>query len=193
RKWVMTYAVKELFQSKSSDMQAQMRKLWKHSQHVASLSRLMANHLQGFDVEQAQLAGLIHDLGEVAILQYAQDNEEMISKPELLMQAVKKLRPQITGMLLTQWKFGSEFVTVGEECEDWFRNPGDEPDLCDLVLIAQYHALIGTEEVKHLPPVQSLPAFAKVGMGDLDIDKIVEFLNQSRAEIEAIEANLAAV
>ncbi|MDH3536898.1 MAG: HDOD domain-containing protein [Gammaproteobacteria bacterium] len=193
RKWVMTYAVKELFQSKSSDMQAQMRKLWKHSQHVASLSRLMADHLQGFDVEQAQLAGLIHDLGEVAILQYAQDNEEMISKPELLMQAVKKLRPQITGMLLTQWKFGSEFVTVGEECEDWFRNPGDEPDLCDLVLIAQYHALIGTEEVKHLPPVQSLPAFAKVGMGDLDIDKIVEFLNQSRAEIEAIEANLAAV
>jgi hypothetical protein len=41
--------------------------------------------------------------------------------------------------------------------------------------------------------VQSLPAFAKLGMGDLGMDQIVEFLNQSRAEIEAIEANLAAV
>ena len=193
RKWVMTYAVKELFQSKSPDMKAQMQNLWKHSQHVASLCRLMANRLQGFDVEQAQLAGLIHDLGEVAILQYAQENEELISNPELLMQAVKKLRSQITGMLLNQWSFGPEFVTAGEECEDWFRNPGDEPDLCDLVLIAQYHALIGTPEMKQLPPVQSLPAFAKLGMGDLDIEQIVEFLDQSRAEIEAIEANLAAI
>lgn len=43
-----------------------------------------------------------------------------------------------------------------------------------------------------LPPVQSLPAFAKLGMGELGMEQIVEFLNQSRAEIEAIEANLAA-
>ena len=193
RKWVMTYAVKELFQSKTSNMKVQMQKLWKHSQHVASLCRLMAIRLQGFDVEQAQLAGLIHDLGEVAILQYAQENEELIINPDLLMQAVTKLRPQITGMLLNQWKFGAEFVTAGEECEDWFRNPGDEPDLCDLVLIAQYHALIGTPEMKQLPPVQSLPAFAKLGMGDLEIEQILEFLDQSRAEIEAIEANLAAI
>lgn len=193
RKWVMTYAVKELFQGKTPDMKMQMQKLWKHSQHVASLSRLMAKQPRRFDVEMAQLAGLIHDLGEVAILQYAQDNDELTGNPDLLMQAVSKLRPQITGMLLTQWKFPSEFVTVGEECEDWFRNPGDEPDLCDLVLIAQYHALIGTEEMKKLPPVQSLPAFAKLGMDDLEIDQILEFLEQSRAEIEAIEANLAAV
>ena len=193
RKWVMTYAVKELFQSKSSAMKAQMQSLWKHSQHVASLCRLLAGQLKIFDVEQAQLAGLIHDLGEVAILQYAQDNDELISNPELLMHAVEKLRPQITGMLLNQWNFAPEFVTAGEESEHWFRNPGDQPDLCDLVLIAQYHAMIGTPEMKQLPPVQSLPAFAKLGMDDLEIEQILAFLEQSRAEIEAIEANLAAM
>ncbi len=193
RKWVMTYAVRELFRSKTSSVKAQMQKLWKHSQHVASLSRLMAQKLERFDLEQAQLAGLIHDLGEVAILQYAQDNEDLIGNPELLMQAVTRLRPQITGMLLNQWKFSGEYVTVGEECEDWFRNPADEPDLCDLVLIAQYHALIGSAEAQKLPPVQSLPAFAKLGMDDLEIETILQFLEQSRAEIDAIEANLAAV
>ena len=193
RKWVMTYAVKELFQSKTSDLKAQMQKQWKHSQQVASLCRLLSAHLKVFEVEQAQLAGLIHDLGEVAILQYAQDNEELISNPDLLIQAVKKLRPQITGMLLTQWKFGDDFVVAGEECEDWFRNPANEPDLCDLVLIAQYHAMIGTPEMRQLPPVQSLPAFAKLGMADLEIPQILEFLEQSRAELEAIESTLAAV
>jgi len=193
RKQVMTYAVKELFQGKNSAMKAHMQKLWKHSQHVACLCRLMANHLKSFDLEQAQLAGLIHDLGEVAILQYAQENEELIGKPELLLKAVKKLRPQITGMLLNQWNFGPEFVTVGEECEDWFRNPADKPDLCDLVLIAQYHAYIGTAEMRSLPPVPSLPAFAKLGMGDLDIKQIIEFLKRSRNEIQAIEAHLGAI
>ena len=193
RKQVMTYAVKELFQSKTAEMKAQMQKLWKHCQHVACLSRLLANHLPGFDLEQAQLAGLIHDLGEVAILQYAQQNDELRDNPELLLHAVETLRPQITGMLLNQWNFGPEFVTVGEECEDWFRNPSDEPDLCDLVLIAQYHAMIGTPEINNLPPVKSLPAFAKLGMGDLDIKKIIEFLSRSRAEIQAIESHLGAI
>ena len=192
RKLVMTYAVKELFQGKTSSMTTHMQTLWKHSQHVACLSRLMANHLKDFDKEQAQLAGLIHDLGEVAILQYAQQNEALAKNTELLMAAVRKLRPQITGMLLNQWSFGAEFVTVGEECEDWFRNPDDKLDLCDLVLIMQYHALIGTPEMKDLPPVASLPAFAKLGMGDLGVEQIVEFLKRSRAEIEAIESHLAA-
>ena len=193
RKQVMTYAVKELFKGKTSAMKSQMQNLWKHSQHVACLCRLMANHLEGFDVEQAQLAGLIHDLGEVAILHYAQENDELISNPDLLLDAVKKLRSQITGMLLKQWNFGSEFVTVGEECEDWFRNPGDQPDLCDLVLIAQYHAFIGTPEMKQLPPVQTLPAFAKLGMADLGVEQIMDFLKRSRTEIEAIEAHLGAI
>ena len=193
RKQVMTYAVKELFQGKTSEMKTRMQQLWKHSQHVACLCRLLATHLKGFDLEQAQLAGLIHDLGEVAILQYAQQNEELLADLDTLMHVVKTLRPQITGMVLNQWNFGGEFVAVGEECEDWFRNPQDEPDLCDLVLIAQYHALIGTEEMKKLPPVPTLPAFAKLGMGDLDVTKIIEFLNRSRAEINAIESHLNAI
>ncbi|MDH3450144.1 MAG: HDOD domain-containing protein, partial [Gammaproteobacteria bacterium] len=97
RKLVMTYVVKELFDSKTSEMRSHMQAVWKHSQHVASLCRLLAGRLDGFDVEQAQLAGLVHDIGEVAILQYAQQHEELRDNPENLLQAVKSMRPQITG------------------------------------------------------------------------------------------------
>ena len=190
RKLVMTYVVKELFDSKTSEMKSHMRAVWKHSQHVASLCRLLAERLEGFDVEQAQLAGLVHDIGEVAILQYAQQNEALRDNPEKLLEAVKSLRPQITGMMLDQWNFSSEFVTVGEECEEWFRNPTDQADLCDLVLIAQYHAMIGTPQQKSLPPIAALPAFAKLGMGDLAIEQIIEFMKESRDKIKSIEAHL---
>ena len=190
RKLVMTYAVKELFNSETSEMKSHMHAVWKHSQHVASLCRLLADRLDGFDVEQAQLAGLVHDIGEVAILQYAQQHEELRDNPEKLLEAVKSMRPQITGMLLEQWKFGPEFVTVGQGCEEWFRNPSDQPDLCDLVLIAQYHAMIGTPKQSSLPPIAALPAFAKLGMGNLAIEQILEFMKTSRDKIKSIEAHL---
>jgi HD-like signal output (HDOD) protein len=193
RKLVMTYVVKELFASKTSGMKSHMHAVWKHSQHVASLCRLLAGHLEGFDIEQAQLAGLVHDIGEVAILQYAQENEELRANPGKLLEAVKSMRPQITSMLLNEWNFGPEFVTVGEECEDWFRNPTDQPDLCDLVLIAQYHAMIGTPQQKNLPPIAALPAFAKLGMGDLAIEQIIEFMKKSRDKIKSIEAHLGSL
>ncbi len=193
RKLVMTYAVKELFNSETSAMRAHMHAVWKHSQHVASLCRLLASSLDGFDVEQAQLAGLVHDIGKVAILQYAQHHPELRDDQASLLAAVQALRPQITGMLLEQWNFGAEFVAVGEECEEWFRNPADQADLCDLVLIAQYHAMIGTPQQKSLPPIAALPAFAKLGMGNLAIEQIIEFLQKSRDKIKAIEAHLGSM
>jgi HD-like signal output (HDOD) protein len=193
RKLVMAYAVSELFRSETLVMKSHMRAVWKHSQHVASLCRLLAGQLDGFDAEQAQLAGLVHDIGEVAILQYAQQNEELRDNPEKLLEAVKSMRPQITGMLLEQWNFGPEFVSVGEESEEWFRNPADKPDLCDLVLIAQYHAMIGTPQQRSLPPIAALPAFAKLGMGNLAIEQIIEFIKKSRDKIKLIESHLGSL
>ena len=193
RKLVMSCAIKELFDSKTAEMKSYMHAVWKHSQHVASLCRLLAERLDGFDSEQAQLAGLVHDIGEVAILQYAQQHEELRSNPAKLFAAVKSMRPQITGMLLEQWNFGSEFVTVGQECEEWFRNPADQPDLCDLVVIAQYHAMIGTPMQRSLPPIAALPAFDKLGMGNLAIEQIIEFMQKSRDKLKSIESHLDAI
>lgn len=44
-----------------------------------------------------------------------------------------------------------------------------------------------------LPPVSTLPAYSKLGMGDLGVEQILEFLKRSRTEIEAIEAHLDAI
>ena len=193
RKLVLTYAIKELFKASTSGIRDIMHKLWKHSRRVAAFSRVLARQSKLFDPEQAQLAGLVHDLGEIAILQFVQENPEFYEDETRLMQAIRNLRPQITGMLLGKWNFTDEMIKVGEESEEWFRNPANEPDLCDLVLIAQYHSYIGSEEIKGLPPVFKLPAFSKLG---LEMDKpaqILEFVRQSKADVEVIEKLLGTV
>ena len=190
---VVSYALKELFKSKSSLIKKRMQALWRHSRKVASLSKILARLSSKFDPEQAQLAGLIHDLGEIAILQYAQDHSNLCEDEKKLLQLIKNLRPQITSMLLSKWNFGGEFVSVGEESEAWFRNPSNESDLCDLIMIAQYHSMIGTAEMTQLPPISKLPAFSKLGMSALTPSQILDFMAESKTEIEQIEALLGDV
>ncbi len=193
RKQVIIYVVKELFKSKSADIKSKMQRLWIHSRRVAAFSRVLAKLTRLVDPEQAQLAGLIHDLGEIAILQFVQENPELYEDDDKLMHAIRNLRPQITSMLLHKWNFTDELVTVGEESEDWFRNPGDEAELCDLVMISQYHSFIGTDEMKLLPPIGKLSAFAKLGLTTDNPAEIVAFMKESKAEIDIIENLLGTV
>ncbi|MCP4186157.1 MAG: HDOD domain-containing protein [Gammaproteobacteria bacterium] len=193
RKQVITYVVKELFKSSSTDLKTSMQRLWKHSRRVAAFSRVLAKQCGLFDPEQAQLAGLIHDLGEIAILQFVDEHPELYADGKKLMGAISSLRPQITSMLLHKWNFTDELITVGEECESWFRNPGDQADLCDLVMIAQYHSFIGAAEIQELPPITKLPAFAKLGLKTGEPEQIMAFMKESKAEADMIENLLGAV
>ncbi len=193
RKQVFIYVVKELFDSCSPEMKLKLQRLWKHSRRVSAFSRILAKQSGKFDPEQAQLGGLIHDLGEIAILQYVQQNPDNYSDEEVLMHAIRNLRPQITSMLLHKWKFTADLVTVGEESEDWFRNPDNQADLCDLVMIAQYHSFIGTEDMKRLPPISKMPAYAKLGLSTDNPQEIMEFMKNSKAEINEIEKLLGSI
>ena len=193
RKQVITYVVKELFANSSANVRTKMQTLWRHSRRVAAFSRILAEQTKLFDPEQAQLAGLVHDLGEIAIRQYAQEHSELYDNDEKLMHAIRSLRPQITGMLLHKWNFTSEMITVGEESEVWFRNPQDSADLCDLVMIAQYHSFIGTPEMSGLPPISKMPAFTKLGFETDKLSEIMAFVKASQAEAEAIERSLGSV
>jgi len=193
RKQVITYAVKELFTNTSAKVHSKMQALWRHSRRVAAFSRILAKQTRLFDPEHAQLAGLVHDLGEIAIRQYAQENPDRYNDDDKLMNAIRSLRPQITGMLLHKWHFTNDMITVGEESEVWFRNPGDTVDLCDLVMIAQYHSFIGTPEMSQLPPISRLPAFTKLGLEADNLPEIMAFVKASQAEAELIERALGSV
>lgn len=185
-KQVMAYAVNELFRSHSADVSRRMESLWKHSRKVAAISRLLAKSTRLFDPEQAMLAGLVHDLGVIVIVEYMQQHCEELTDPEKIEQTIQSLRPQITGMLMHKWNFSEDLVRVAEECEDWFRNPGNEVDLCDLVMIAQYHSLMGADAMLTLPPISKLPAMSKLNMGPTESIELVKESNEEIREIERL-------
>jgi HD-like signal output (HDOD) protein len=186
-KQVMAYAVNELFQSASPKIARRMEEVSAHSRKVAAISRILAKRTGLFDHEQAMLAGLIHDLGVIVIVEYLHKYAEQIHDNDMIEKTINMLRPQITGMLMKKWNFADDMVTVAEESEEWFRNPRDEVDLCDLVLVAQFHSLMGTAEMQNMPPISMIPAMAKLNMGP---QESIELIRQSNREIAEIEKML---
>jgi HD-like signal output (HDOD) protein len=185
-KQVMAYAANELFRSHSDEVSERMKQLWPHSRKVAAISRVLARNTQLFDPDEAMLAGLMHDLGVIVIMEYMHLHDELDFKSEDIVQTVESMRPQITGMLMRKWNFSSEMITVGEECEHWFRNPDEKPDLCDLVLIAQYHAMMGTDTFQSLPPINTIPAMTKLKMGPSESMRLIKESNREIKEIERL-------
>ena len=183
-KQVMAYAVNELFRSKSSSITQRMKHLWSHSRKVAAISRVLAKNTKVADPEQALLAGLTHDLGVIVIVEYLQMHAAEDVTQAQIDEAIDSMRGQITGMLMQRWNFSEEIVKVAEDCENWFRNPQGDADLCDLVMVAQYHALMGTDLIANMPPITTVPAMAKLKLGPAES---MELIKQSNEEIKEIE------
>lgn len=190
---IIIIATTRLFQEKSVGMKKRMRQLWKNSRRVAAFSRVLARKSGIFDPDAAQMAGLLSDLGVIAILEYAQEHSDQYDDERELDQTVKALRPQINSLLLQTWNLGDELVTVGEESRSWFRNCSVSTDLCDLVLIARYHSYLGTEHAKQLPLLSKMPAFYKLKLTDFSPQDSIAFLQESQDEVAAIEQMLGSI
>jgi HD-like signal output (HDOD) protein len=192
RKQIMIYAASELFQSKSTGMQNRMQSLWSNCRKVSAFSRVLATRSGRFDPEMAQMAGLLSDLGIIAILDYAQKHSDLYGDDGALDQTIRVLHPQINGMLLYQWNLGDEIVTVGEESRNWFRNHRDDADICDLVLVARYYSLLGTPVEKTLPALSKMPAFLKLKL-DFSAEDTINFIEESETEVAAVESMLGSI
>lgn len=190
---VMVFAAKQMFHAKSDALKKRMRSLWKSCRRVAGFSRVLATKTGLFSPERAQLAGLLSDLGEVALLKYAQDHSELYNDEMALDQTIHSLRPQINGMLMHSWNLGDELITVGEGSHDWFRNHVDNADLCDVVMVARYYSYLGTEQADRLPVFAKMPAFFKLNMHDLSVQDSQGFIRECQKDVELVEQMLGSV
>lgn len=190
---IMVIAASQIFQNNSADMKKRMQQLWQSSRRVAAFSRVLAQETKLFDAETAQLAGLLSDLGVVAIHQYVHGNSDFYEDEELLNLTVRNMRPMINGMLLQNWDMSDEVITVGEESHDWFRSDGEQLDLCDLVVVARYFSYIGTPEQRELPLLSKMPAFARLRKAGFKAQDSIAFIEQTRQEVETIEQMLGSI
>lgn len=187
---ITSFAIKSVFKAKSPLIRKKMQILWTHSSYIAAISAVLAYKTPGFDPDKAMLAGLLHDIGVVPILTYADKYPDILKNPRNLADTVKQLRVEIGVEIIRKWNFPNDFEDVIIHAENWNRDSGKTPDYTDIVMISQLHSFIGKVDVKKMPKIDSLPAYQKLASGHLDIDQSINILDQANDEIEHIRKML---
>ena len=182
---VITFALRELFRTGSKDLEQRMLALWEHSRRIAVLAQVLGEKVGDFNAHESLLAGLVHDIGVVAVIGYAREFPEVTGNPVALESSIQALRTQLSGMILSKWQLPPDLVNAAKEAENWYREKSGRADLADLVIVAQLHEGVGGD----LDPAQ-VPALARLGLTPEQIDGGLEVLNEAQEEIEAARRQL---
>ncbi|UZE95533.1 HDOD domain-containing protein [Alkalimarinus alittae] len=185
---VTVFSMRELFRSKKPELKQAMSELWQHSREVASIAYVLAEQTPGLNKDHAMLAGLIHDIGAIPVITYAENFPELYADEKALNGAIDELRGEIGCTILEQWGFPSDLIEVVAKAEEWgFDSGRDEPSYTDIIIVAQMHALISCPKRNNLPPFNKVPAFRKLASGGLTPERSLKVMVEARHKIEEIQ------
>lgn len=185
---VTSFALKRLYTAKTSSVRKKMDRLWKHSVKIGAIGFTLARITPGFDPERAMLAGLVHDIGELLILQFSENQKDLKENPELLSVFIRTFKYKLGGVVLKQWRFEKDIIEVSLSSEQWYRNPLTRPDYADVILVAHIQErLINNNLPKGVEGFSDLPVYNKFPVFKLGEDAHRELLSESQDEIAELQ------
>jgi len=171
-------AMEQLFQATSEAVDERMRKTWEHSTEVASLSHVLCAHFTKLSPDQATLGGLIHEIGVLPILAWADEHEW---DEELIESVCEKLHPEIGRMILEAWDFPPELLNVPLSYSE-FDRVSEAADYVDIVMVANLHSRAGSEHPYAQMDWTGIHAFDNLGM---NVDIVLAEDEQLEDEVSA--------
>lgn len=192
RSLVYSCLLKSIFSIEFPALKARMQSLWQHSAEVAALAFVLGRTTPGIDPEQAMLAGLVHDIGAIAVICAAGQFPALAARDDLLDFAISELRVELGLRVLARWRLEDELGEVVRDAENWWRTGSAVAETADVVMLAQMHSMIGTPAQRRLPPMDQVPAFAKLAGGALSPRASLNLLEMAAAEVREVHALISA-
>ena len=165
-----------------------MSALFTHSGYIASLCFVLAKQINGLDRERAQLAGLIHDIGGIPILHYAERYPDIFSSPDKLQATVDNLGQIVGQWVLSEWEFDHELCEVPQTCREWYRSTLSDLEYSHIVTAALLYEGATSEPLN----ATGIPQLTDVAIGRKLIEEGIElstennFFESARDEIALV-------
>ena len=156
-------AMEQMFQATSDEVDRRMRDVWNRSTEVAGISHVLARHYTRLKPDQATLAGLIHKIGVLPILTYAEDHRRLLRDTAMLDRIIDELHPIIGRKILEKWDFPEALQQVPQEHVN-FQREVDAVDYADIVLVANLQSYIGTDHPLTQMDWSGISAFNRLGL-----------------------------
>ncbi|EXJ15413.1 HDOD domain-containing protein [Imhoffiella purpurea] len=189
RSVVMSLAMQQVFRTRSPLVKHFMKATWNRSVHISALGYVIARRCEGLNPEEALLAGLLCDVGVVPILDYVSRHYRDI-EDDALEAALLRLKGRVGELVMADWGLGSDLIQVVRESERWYRDSGERPDYCDIVLVARLYRLHQSEPRGPLPRYDEVPAYFNLGLGTEAGEQEADFISEASEQISEVMAML---
>ena len=163
RNTVNSLIVQQIFQPTTEVTDRLFHTFWGHSTEVAAISQALAS-LARLKPDQAMLAGLVHDIGALPIIKYAEDIPQLLEHEQVLVEIIHELHTTIGTALLSKWEFPQDIINVAAKHEDLSYAHGGAPELVDVVIVANLQSYFGKDHPHAKVDWSTVPAFTALGM-----------------------------
>lgn len=180
-------AMQQMFQATSDVIDQRMREVWSHSTEVSGIAHVLARHYTKLKPDQATLAGVIHQIGVLPILTYAEDNRRLLKDPAALDELISVLHPILGRKILEAWDFPDELVAVPEGHLDFAREV-NRVDYADVVMVANLQSYLGTDHPLTQLDWTEISAFERLGLepevNTLEVEDLSEEMEAAMALLQ---------
>ena len=186
---VIGIAMEQMFQATNELIDQRMRECWHRSLEVAATTQVLARHFTKLPADQALLAGLVHQIGVLPILAYAESSEGLLQDSLSLTHVIDRLHPELGAHVLRSWSLPDSLVQVTAEYLNFSRSPATA-DFTDLVQVAVLQSYAGSDHPLGQISHADVGAFHRLG---LDHDEEEHLLTDLAEEVGATQAALKPV
>ncbi len=156
-------AMEQMFQATSDMVDKRMREVWSRSSEIAGICHVLCKHRSKLKVDKATLAGLVHKIGVLPILTYAEENSALLRDSMTLDTVIEQLHPVIGEKILQNWDFPSDLMNVPRD-HSRFDRQGGNADYADLVTVAMLQSYMGTDHPYAKIDYNTVTSFARLGL-----------------------------
>jgi HD-like signal output (HDOD) protein len=161
-------AMEQMFQATSDVVDRKMREVWNKSTEIAGICHVLCRHYTRLMPDQATLAGLVHQIGVLPILTYAEEHNELLADSISLNHVIEQIHPIIGDKILRTWEFPDPIAMVPSQYLNFSRDSA-KVDYVDIVQVATLQSYLGSEHPYTQLDWSQVPAFAKLGL-DPNVD-----------------------
>ena len=156
-------AMEQMFQATTDAVDRKMREVWNKSTEIAAISHVVCRNFTRLPADQATLAGLVHQIGVLPILTYAEEHGALLGDSISLNHVIDRIHPIIGEKILRTWEFPEPIAAVPGQYLN-FSRAADKADYVDIVQVATLQSHIGSTHPSTQLDWNQIPAFARLGL-----------------------------
>ncbi|MFK7861909.1 MAG: HDOD domain-containing protein [Granulosicoccus sp.] len=160
----------------------------------ASIVQVLSKEVQHLKPEVAMLVALSADIGELAVLTYANKYPDRFPDEQSLAAVIENLRVVVSSWLVNAWDYPVEFIDAAHKSRDWYRPHNGEITYTDLVTAALLIIQSETPDSEHsaIPSANNLLLARRLQQSGIDLTSPGDILKAASSRLVNVQSLLRA-